>query len=124
MIEKKECKILLNGITGVYSKVDDYEFANYFKGCLVGYPEHPFEIIDDDKILIDMVEYLCHNNKEDIDIDVEYDDILITIRDHLDGFVQKYSVRREDSYHARCELELKTKNGIVLITEQSRVKYL
>ena len=124
MIEKKECKILLNGITGVYSKVDDYEFANYFKGCLVGYPEHPFEIIDDDKILIDMVEYLCHNNKEDINVEYKYNDILITIRDHLDGFVQKYSVIRDGSYHARCELVMKTKEGIVTITEQSIVKYL
>ena len=119
MIEKKECKILLNGNTGVYSKVDSYEFAHYFKGCLVGYPEHPFEIRDDDKILIDMVEYLCHN--EDIDICAEYDDTLITIKDHLDDLVHKYSVRRgEGSYHARCELVMKTKEGIVTITEQTK----
>lgn len=124
MIEKKECKILLNGITGVYSKVDPYEFAHYFKGCLVGYPEHPFEIRDDDKILIDMVEYLCHNEEEDIDVFREYDYTVITIKDHLDGFVQKYSVIRDGSYHARCELVMKTKEGIVTITEQSIVKYL
>ena len=120
MIEYKKCEILLNGDTGVYSKVDPYEFAHYFKGCLVGYPEHPFEIRDDDKALIEMVEYICHNDKEDIDIYVEYDDTLITIKDHLDGLVHKYSVRREGSYHAKCELELKKEGGVLTITEQTK----
>ena len=120
MIEYKKCEILLNGDTGVYSKVDPYEFAHYFKGCLVGYPEHPFEIRDDDKALIEMVEYICHNDKEDIDIDVEYDDTLITIKDHLDGLVHKYSVRREGSYHAKCELKLKKEGGVLTITEQTK----
>ena len=116
MVEYKKCEILLNGDTGVYSTVDPYEFAHYFKGCLVGYPNHPYEIREENKVLIDMIEYLCHNEEEDIDVFREYDYTVITIRDHLDGFVQKYSVRREGSYHARCELELKTKDGIVLIT--------
>ena len=120
MIEKKECKILLNGDTGVYSKVDPYEFAHYFKGCLVGYPNHPFEIRKKDKPLVEMVEYICHNDKEDIDICAEYDDTLITIKDHLDGLVHKYSVRREGSYHARCELVMKTKEGMITITEQTK----
>ena len=120
MIEKKECKILLNGDTGVYSKVDPYEFAHYFKGCLVGYPNHPFEIREENKALIDMVEYLCHNDNEDIGICAEYDDTLITIKDHLDGLVHKYSVRREGSYHARCELVMKTKEGMITITEQTK----
>ena len=123
MIEYKKCEILLNGDTGVYSKVDPYEFAHYFKGCLVGYPEHPFEIRDDDKALIEMVEYICHNDKEDIDVLIEYDYTVITIKDHLDGLVDKYYVIRDGSYHARCELVMKTKDGIVTITEQSRVKY-
>ena len=123
MIEYKKCEILLNGDTGVYSKVDPYEFAHYFKGCLVGYPNHPYEIREENKVLIDMIEYLCYNEEEDIDVLIEYDYTVITIKDHLDGLVHKYYVIRDGSYHARCELVMKTKDGIVTITEQSKVKY-